>query len=406
MMHNLPTVKRASLFTPAPIRATSTVDFATAVNGLQHVADPSGQNRRYFEGWASLPGLDMQDMEVAAKACEKGAQAYLERNPVIVWHHQANMPIGRVESLHFTDEGMYLCGVIFNMQEVLDQWSKHSNTIPLDSIALKCEEAWQGIKSGAYSGLSIRGGVREVVPAWSSELDKVVPRVLEVELYEISVTPISIHPGTKITSINTVAKAFGQAIEIAKALDCKPLNTQGETMSVVKAFEAFQVALAAVADNQGNVELPEEVSKGLEAMGFEVPEAEVAKTAEELIAEQQEVIKSMQARMDQMEQEARHNPGALADRRGFTSINTPTEAKVKPTGAQVKAVNVVEKALNCASESYRGRLNFGEGDRFAMAKDDIYKLALIDAAQQGHMSIIDNVNLSPKAQAWAKEQLA
>lgn len=351
-----------------------------------------------------MPGLDMQDMEIAADACRKGAAKYLSRNPIIVWHHQANMPIGRVESLTFAEAGMYMTGVIFDMQDVLDRWRAHGKEIPLDSIALKCDEAWEGIQSGAFRGLSIRGGVREVVPAWSNELEKIVPRVLEVELYEISVTPIAVHPGTKITSINTIAKAFGEALEVCKALELQPQPCQqeGDAMSqtIKEKWDALQAAIAASADENGMVELPAEVEKGLQAYGqaIEVP----PKSLEEQLQEQQEVIKGLQERLGAMEQPA--SPARPAERRGYASAHTPTEAKVKPTGAPASNVNVVAKALQLGSETYRGKTDFGQGERFQLPKEDIYKCALIEAQQQGHMAA-GQINLSPQGHKWMQAQI-
>lgn len=395
----LPTARRADIWTPAPLHGASTkpVDFQIQTGGLYHVEDPTGQNRRYFEGWASLVGLDMQKMELAADACRKGAQKYLSRNPVLIWHHQAEMPIGRVESLTFTPEGMYVTGVIDNMQEVLERWAQYRNEIPLDSIALKCEEVWQSLKSGTSKSLSVRGGVRDVIPVWSPEFDEAVPRVLEVELYEISVTPISIHPGTKITSINTVAKALGEAVEVCKALALQ--QPEGDTMSkIASAWEQFQAALAESADENGNVELPTEVEKGLQAYGSNIEPS--PKSLEEQLAEQAEVIKSLQERLDG--QQGGETP---APRRGYASVHTPAEAKVKPTGAPTKGGNVVEKALSMAAETYRGKTGFGEGDRFTLPKEDVYKVALVEAQQQGHMAA-GKINLSPRGQQWVQSQLS
>lgn len=372
-----PIAQRASYFTPPPPggAATQQQDFCVQVNGVHHTDDPQGLGRRYFEGWASLDGLDMQDMEIAADACKKGAAKYLQRNPVIVWHHQANMPIGRVLSLTFTDKGMYMTGEIHRMDHILDKWSQYRDSIPLDSIAVKCEEVWSGIVNGSYRGLSIRGGVREVVPVYSPELDKAVPRVLEVELYEISVTPISIHPGTKITKVNTVAKALSEAVEIVKALPCQP-QQKGDHMSDIREkWAALQAAIEAEGKaNNGVVDLPQEVAKGLAEYGSAVDGADT-------------------------------EPKPAA-RVGHTTLETPSEAKVRPTGApQSGTMSPIEKALKVdAPTAYMGRTDFGKGESFGLPESDVYKLHLMMANQQGHMTLIDGVNLSPQAQRYFAAQ--
>lgn len=369
--------RRATYFTPPPPggAATQQQDFCVQVNGVQHADDPQGLGRRYFEGWASLDGLDMQDMEIAADACKKGAAKYLQRNPVIVWHHQANLPIGRVLSLTFTPEGMYMSGEIHRMDHILEKWAQYRDDIPLDSIAVKCEEVWSGIVNGSYRGLSIRGGVREVRPVYSPELDKAVPRVLEVELYEISVTPISIHPGTKITKVNTVAKALSEAVEIVKALPCQP-QREGDRMSAIQQkWAELQAEIEAAAkENNGEVELPEEVAKGLASYGSAVEGVNV-------------------------------DPRP-AERIGHSTLETPAEAKVRPTGAPTPgSVSPIEKALNHdAPTVYNGRTNFGEGDAFGLPESDVYKLHLMMANSQGHMSLIDGVNLSPAVNKYFAAQ--
>lgn len=173
-------------------------------------------------------------------------------------------------------------------------------------------------------------------------------------------------------------------------------------MDVSKAWEAFQKSLAANADENGNVELPDAVSKGLEALGMEQFQVDPIKTPEQQIAELMEVNKSLLERVEAMEQGGNAAPAA---RRGFASVETPEGAKVRPTGAPTKQVNVIKKGLDMAASAFKGKTNFGEGDRFLLPVSDVYKMALIDAAQQGYMSMIDGVNLSPKAKEWAAEQV-
>lgn len=404
----LPTARFAKVWTPPPPgnQATDNVDFDLSVGGVRHIDDPKGLGRRYIEGWVSLTGIDMQAHEMAADACQKGAEKYLKRNPVIVWHHKAELPIGKVETLTFDDRGMYMTGYIFRMSEVLEEWKAHKEDIPLDSIALKCEEVWEGIKQGYFGSFSFRGGVREVAPVWSDELQRVIPRFLEVELYELTISPIGIHPGAKITRINTVAKAFGEALEICKALDYQPQSTtpKGETMDLSKQWEAFQATLIANADENGNVELPDEISKGLQELGFEAKEPEVVKTPEQLVAEQAEVIKSLQERLDSMES---GGSGAPAARRGHATVNAPEDAKVKPTGATGEGagkVNVLSKCLTDASTTYRRRTNFGEGSAFLPAPPDVYKSALVEAENQGFMKC-GKVNFSRNFNQYVRENI-
>ena len=415
----------APVWTPPPpgAQATNDVDFVMGANGVRHVDDPSKEGRRYFEGWAQLKGIDMQEMELAADACQKAAATYLKRNPVIVWNHQPNLPIGRVLSLTFTSDGMYMSGIIYDMSDVLKRWKKHSKKIPLDSIALKCEEVWAGIKSGAFRKLSVRGGVRQVAHAFSPELQKQIPRVTEVNIYEISVAPISIHPGTDITAINTIAKGLGEALDISKGLPA--LQVKEKTMDVKEAWEQFQATLKANADDNGTIELPEEVTKGLQAYGNAlVPEEQEIPALEEppvegepppvqtdnhqlaalIRTEISKGLEPLQAQNQQLQEEIDQLKGQPDGRRGRVSLQTPTTAKVKPDGAPNKP-GAIQKALDAASTTILGRTEYGEGDRHRMSTLDVFKLALIDAEREGHMRC-GKVNLSPGAQTLIGQLMA
>lgn len=218
-------------FTPLPPTSATTdsLDFEIGINGLRHIDDPTGQERRLFEGWASLGGLDYQGHEIQPDAFEKMAAAYLAKNPVILWDHIRHLPIGTVHSLTTTDEGLYIQGEIWRLSDL--DWDDEAEAkkakkqkkvyVGTESIAAKCNEVWALMRTGKIRGLSIRGKARQYVAVYSPELKRHVPRVTEVLLYEISVTPTQVHPGAKIVAVNTLSKS----LELIKAL---PLVTCGE----------------------------------------------------------------------------------------------------------------------------------------------------------------------------------
>lgn len=211
---------------PKTAAATKDVPWTIDIHGIQHIDDPTGQDRRLFEGWASLGGIDYQDMEIAPGAFESMAEEYLRKNPVILWDHIRHLPIGTVHSLTFADEGLYLKGEIWRLEDL--DWDDEEETrkakskdevfVGTENIAKKCDQVWKLIVSGKIRGLSVRGKARQYVPVYSESLQQYVPRVTEFLLYEISVTPIQVHPGAQITAVNTIAKS----LEICKSLPIAP----------------------------------------------------------------------------------------------------------------------------------------------------------------------------------------
>lgn len=181
---------------------------------LQHL-DGYG-DRRIFSGWASVRGIDFEDMEILPEAFKAGAQAYLDKNPVILWDHVRNIPIGKCLEISFKEEGIYIKAEIFNLtKEGKDADGKEPIDMPKDprfpalqSIAAKCDEVWKLIVGGHVRGLSVSGRVRGKMRTYTDENGVKVKQPPEVLLYEISVTPIQVVPKAKIDAANTLAKAL------------------------------------------------------------------------------------------------------------------------------------------------------------------------------------------------------
>lgn len=229
--------------TPPPL--SEDVAFEITASGLRHLPDALGGDRRLFEGWASLGGIDWQNEEILPDAFKKGAAEYLQKNPVLLWDHQRDKPIGRALSLTFSQEGVYLKG------EILRYPPSPHRAEGSPSLALLCDEVWQSILLGTARGLSVRGAARSRQEAYSEGLGRVFRRVLEVLLYEISVTPIQVHPGAKIVAANTFAKA----LDLAKALPIGK-NKMPDLQELQKAYLA---GLKAHAEQNGGV-VPDDVA--------------------------------------------------------------------------------------------------------------------------------------------------
>lgn len=183
-------------------------------------------DRRIFSGWASVRGIDFEDMEILPEAFRAGAQAYLTKNPVLLWDHARYLPIGKVLEIAFDDAGIYIVAEIFNLTaEGKDANGKKPIEMPKDSrypelqsIAAKCDEVWGLVVSGKVRGLSVSGRVRGKMQTFTDENGNKVKRPPEVLIYEISVTPIQVVPKAKIDAANTLAKA----LRIVKGLSFGP----------------------------------------------------------------------------------------------------------------------------------------------------------------------------------------
>lgn len=251
---------------PLPPASASTVEttpqeFATQLSftDLHHIDDPTGQNRRLFAGWASLEGVAPDRREILNEAFVAGAQAYLDRNPIILWNHKNYLPIGRVLSISFLDKGVWVEGEILRGTEILEQWGDlpdlDGERFPeAQSIAAKAEEAWWLILNRVIRGLSIRGKTfGQVRYVYSEELGYQVEQVLRLDLVEISVAPIQCHPGTRIEAINTLARSLNNTHDdmVQRALSfhhdmprSKPMDKEKELLELQKKMRALATEVA------------------------------------------------------------------------------------------------------------------------------------------------------------------
>lgn len=426
--------KRATSWTPPPpaTSATNDVEFKISEGGVRHVPDPDGLGRRYFEGWASLKGLDYLDTELPPEAFVKGAQEYLTKNPVICWSHKPNLPIGTVLSLTFTEEGLYMTGYIHDQSDLLKAFKKAKKKAPPDSIAVKCEEAWKGIKKGWYKGLSVRASVRALEKVESSELGKKVIRFLELLILEISVCPIQMHPGAKITAVDTLARGLPQeqstttleqAIEIVRGLPALP--QEEEPMDVQEAWKKFQESLQANSKD-GQVELPEEIARGIQGLsgaisddagdqggdgngkgddggGNEDPEKPPRKeppSQADLQAMMSEAVRgAFEEHVKPLREELDQLKGKRAPRKSVISIKTPEGSTARPDGAPTKH-GAIRRCLGEASRTYNGLTEMGKGEIFGLSLLDVTKLCLLDAGQQGKLKVGGSVNLSRRGREY------
>lgn len=361
----------ATTWAPPPPTADNTPleDFQTVpvCPTLRHVDDPEG--RRIIEGWASLEGVAWDRKEVLASAFEQSAREYLEKNPILLWNHCTYLPIGRVLSLTLTEQGLYMRAEIFRAEDADEVWGDSPDfdgkKFPqLASIKAKCDEVWWLVRTGQVRGLSVRGGSRgRVRKEYSEELGTIIQQFLELIIYEISVAPIQVHPGTRIEAVNTIARSLTNTHThmVHRALTLQNTPDHGSHVMDMKELEALQQKLAkglAEAAKANGGTLPKElVDKQVElarALGGDVPPKEeppvdppkvdppaqgqafdqdafLSKLNESFDAKLSEVTRGLKEDNEELRKELEELRGVPASRKNKTSIDAPTDAKPKPS---------------------------------------------------------------------------
>jgi uncharacterized protein len=133
-----------------------------------------------FEGYASVFGVVDLGMDVV----EKGAftKSLGKRKAKMLWQHDTAQPIGTWEDIHEDDHGLFVRGRI------------------LPEVA-KGREALALLKAGAIDSMSI--GYRTIEAA--EEGNGRVRKLLEVDLFEISLVTFPMLPDAKVTDVKSIA---------------------------------------------------------------------------------------------------------------------------------------------------------------------------------------------------------
>jgi len=333
---------------------------------IQHLEE-SG-NKRTFEGWASLSGVDWQDEDVPPSVFEDALRVYMAKNPVVLWDHKRDHPIGRILHAHVDEKGLFIQG------EVLQD---HHYGDPASELAQKANEVWSLMQQRIVKGLSWAGRARKR-NVWSEQLQRNIKQPIELLLHEITITPIQVHPGAQITGVNTLAKA----LEIAKALPLGTSTTNTGECAMSKFAQIQELQQKLVAELQAlpdDVEIPaklletqEAVSKALGMGGEEAPDpvAPVVDEGQAIIDEA--VAKALAPFADQLEKLGM-DPAPLRNR---VSHAPSTGSQPKP-GEEMSGAEITEKALSIGRTSIRGVGNFGNGDTHGATPLDTLKVWML-----------------------------
>lgn len=170
-----------------PNDSTSNVAYQrieSVMDGIQHKSFSLTLKREpdqdgIFEGYASVFGVVDQGMDVV----ERGAFAKSlgKRKVKMLWQHEMDKPIGVWEDIYEDERGLFVRGRILKEVE-------------------KGREAMALLKAGAIDSMSIGYRTIEAAP----EGDGRVRKLLEVDLFEISLVTFPMLPDAKVTNVKSI----------------------------------------------------------------------------------------------------------------------------------------------------------------------------------------------------------
>mgnify|MGYP002638768229 CR=1 FL=1 len=349
--------------------------------------------RRLWEGWISVDGIDWEDegFPSTVEVFRDAAAEYMAKIPVVLWNHDTDFPIGRILDIQVHEGvGVWAKGEILRAQDFGFETSEEGENANL-AILNKCNEVWGLIKTRIVKGLSWNGRARKQY-TWAEALGRYIKQTKKVLLIrEVTITSIQASPGSQITGFNEVAKALGTTAE-AQIMQEGKMNAN--LLELKKAMATVKTAIQALPDGtelpQDIAEMYEEVSK---ALGVEVEP--------EPVVEEDEVMKSLPGKMSSLADKLTsflNEPAALVNRTG-----QPSGAKEKPVVEPGSFDEGVNKTLGIIGTIEDGVTQKGKGDTSYIMPTDAAKLIMLRSngrIRHGEFTI------SPACQALLKEHVA
>ena len=224
----------------APLSATINQKEANQMKHIEQRSTPFELKREpdadgSFEGYASLFDVVDQGMDSVAKGAF--AKSLAVRKPKMLWQHDPTKVIGIWESVQEDERGLFVKGRI------------------LKDVA-KGAEAMALLRAGALDGLSI--GYRTINAM--KEGNGSVRKLLEVDLFEISLVTFPMLPSATISSV----KSIETIRDFEKALrDVGFSQSQAKAIAAdgFKGLSAHRDDVAGTVDNEGLKALHEQLTQ-------------------------------------------------------------------------------------------------------------------------------------------------
>ena len=157
-------------------------------------------------GYASTWVEDRDLERVAPSAFDDTLEAYLEKNPIVLWQHDAGQPIGQITEAEVDEGGLKVKAVIHKPESGEERWA---------------HTAYHKIRRGVAKTFSIGG--------FFERANRTAENIIEkVDLFEISVVSIPSNP-------DSMFAAAMKALNLPE--DATDIGSDGVTPAVVKQME-------------------------------------------------------------------------------------------------------------------------------------------------------------------------
>lgn len=184
----------------------------------------------YIEGYAGSTELDLAG-DIITEDAFKQSENDLINNSTLLYNHDPEQPIGKVEAAKATKEGIWIKALI-------------SKTVP---------DTWQKVKEGVLNKFSIRGKVEDAVKRFIKEIggkivNKVVNVINKIYLIEASLVALPMNPEAKALRWyieKSLEDYEAKGGEIPKESDSN-IVLQGDIMTIAELLK--QIADRLVAD--------------------------------------------------------------------------------------------------------------------------------------------------------------
>lgn len=168
-----------------------------------------GEDKRYVEGWCATTDLDLVG-DVITDEAFKSSEKDLETNSTVLYNHDLNMPIGKVESSTFDKKGLYLKVLISSSKDV-------------DAI-------WKKVTEGVINKFSIRLRVLDATKEFVAAVKREVNFIKKMLLLEASLVTVPANPEAKC-----VAFYLSKGFEMGNGTQVKELDLVNPAVEGAKA---------------------------------------------------------------------------------------------------------------------------------------------------------------------------
>lgn len=163
------------------------------------------EEERIIEGYATTGSLDRQDQIVSQKAVAEGLKPYLKYPTIRVNH--LHPPVGKTVQ-HLMDSN----GLAIQVQ--------------IGKNIQACDDAWEGIKQGLYTGFSVGGAILGTKTVYNKPLGKNILTITKLKINEISITDAPANVDCFFSMLKSLRKEISKGGDIMT--DDNPEETSEE----------------------------------------------------------------------------------------------------------------------------------------------------------------------------------